>query len=225
MVKVHAPRTGKSGEDHCPAAPLTSSRRHVYELFVLGELMDRPLHGYLLQRILSLVMGPFRQMSWGALYPLLRHLEQEELVEPDPATSDDGCDGGRPRKAYRITERGRRCFLVLMRQPSDFGPDTADLFRIKLAKFRHVEPGTRLGILRHHRAYLEAVRDHLAGALTYATTQSPIREGTRVWLQRLVDLRLHTTAAELAWVDREIATLRASLPCEPAGEPDGPGPV
>ena len=44
----------------------------IYELFVLGELMDGPHHGYELREILSRMMGPFRHISWGVLYPLIR---------------------------------------------------------------------------------------------------------------------------------------------------------
>ena len=76
----------------------------MYELFILGELMDQPMHGYLLREIINLAIGPLRQMSWGALYPLLRRLEADALIEQSPEPSGSG---DRPRKIYRITSAGR----------------------------------------------------------------------------------------------------------------------
>ena len=52
----------------------------MYELFVLGELVHKPMHGYLLQRVVQEAIGPVRQMSWGALYPLLKRLERDGLI-------------------------------------------------------------------------------------------------------------------------------------------------
>ena len=54
----------------------------MYELFVLGELMDGPHHGYLLREILGRLLGPFRHISCGVLYPLIRQLEREGLIVP-----------------------------------------------------------------------------------------------------------------------------------------------
>ena len=73
--------TGKEYEG--PRDKEETSRAHkrlIYELFVLGELMDGPHHGYKLREILSNLFGPFRQISWGMLYPLIRQLEREGLL-------------------------------------------------------------------------------------------------------------------------------------------------
>src|SRR5579871_5535110 len=51
-----------------------SRRSAAYELFVLGELVNGPMHGYLLREILNRVLGPYRTMSWGVLYPLIHAL-------------------------------------------------------------------------------------------------------------------------------------------------------
>src|SRR6266567_4009186 len=82
------------------------ARKHqMYQLFVLGQLMNKPMHGYLLRDILSNMLGPFRHMSWGALYPLIRQLLRNGWIE-----LDTGCDvdlqseaNARQRKRYRIT--------------------------------------------------------------------------------------------------------------------------
>src|SRR5581483_12430028 len=97
------------------------ARKHqMYQLFVLGQLMDQPMHGYLLRDILSNMLGPFRQMSWGALYPLIRQLECNGWIELD-VEEDEGQDkrgtNSRQRKRYRITDAGRERFQAMMQEP------------------------------------------------------------------------------------------------------------
>ncbi len=55
-------------------------RNPAFELFILGELMDEPHHGYLLRDILTRMLGPFRRVSWATIYPLLRQLEHAGLI-------------------------------------------------------------------------------------------------------------------------------------------------
>src|SRR5690349_2906109 len=90
----------------------SGARRSVmYELFVLGELMDQPHHGYLLHRILTRLLGPFRQVSWGALYPLIHRLEQEGLIVPTAAYEvTDKQARGKQRNVYQITSAGQEGF-------------------------------------------------------------------------------------------------------------------
>jgi len=46
----------------------------MYVLFVLGQLMDRPMTGYQLRKALTAVVGRDLTISFGALYPLLDKL-------------------------------------------------------------------------------------------------------------------------------------------------------
>ncbi len=80
----------------------------MYELFLLGKLMDRPWHGYDFQRVLSSVVGPVRQVSWGTIYPLLRRLEKGGFIQrvSNGAETEDG----RGRQHYAITATGRKDF-------------------------------------------------------------------------------------------------------------------
>ena len=63
------PKRQASGAAAEPSARGAARQGKVYELFVLGELSAGPHHGYLLHSILGKILGPFRQISWGALYP------------------------------------------------------------------------------------------------------------------------------------------------------------
>jgi hypothetical protein len=71
----------------------------VLELAVLGLLHDSPMHGYELRKRLNAVLGAFRALSYGTLYPALKSLLVEGLIReagqvegPAPAVAV-GADG------------------------------------------------------------------------------------------------------------------------------------
>src|SRR5438552_13607326 len=107
----------------------------VYELFVLGELITGPHHGYRLYEIIQRILGPFHRLSWGTLYPLIRRLEQRGLITSEVEARNSASaqeEGGQPRKIYYITENGRARFFVIMLDTSEYSPDYEDLFAVKL---------------------------------------------------------------------------------------------
>ena len=53
-------------------------RRDILEFAVLGILSDGPVHGYELRKRLTDMLGPFRSLSYGTLYPTLRRLVNGE---------------------------------------------------------------------------------------------------------------------------------------------------
>lgn len=72
------------------------------DLLVLAALSDDPAHGYsIVGRLRRLSAGTF-DLSEGTLYPALYRLERTGLLESDWAVV-----GGRQRRVYRLTDRGR----------------------------------------------------------------------------------------------------------------------
>jgi len=72
------------------------------EPLILAVLHDGDTYGYLLAREIALRAGEEFQMKDGTLYPALKRLEQDGLVE---SYWGEG-EGGR-RRYYRLTESGR----------------------------------------------------------------------------------------------------------------------
>lgn len=71
---------------------------------VLSILRGGESYGYeILQRVTMLSNGRV-QWSDGMLYPVLRRLEKEGLIEGEWRTMESG----RRRKYYRLSEKGRR---------------------------------------------------------------------------------------------------------------------
>ena len=72
------------------------------ELPILGLLRQKPMHGYELMRQIETLLGFIWQPSYGALYPMLKKLEQRGFV------TGSGVQQGRgpQRQAYSVTDQG-----------------------------------------------------------------------------------------------------------------------
>jgi DNA-binding PadR family transcriptional regulator len=116
------------------------------ELFILGELMNNPMHGYLLHQILNAVVGPTRKISWGALYQLIHSMVADGLIEQIPDEQQEGARRGRGKKnkTYKLTEEGRRRFLRLMEEPVPYLPEYELHFYTKLKNFSLINTFTPL---------------------------------------------------------------------------------
>jgi DNA-binding PadR family transcriptional regulator len=108
------------------------------------------MHGYLLQSIMNAALGPFRRVSGGTLYPLLRKLEQEGLI----AVHGDKSNDRRGTKNYRTTPSDRTRFFEIMRATGQRDGEHRDLFRMKLSNFEHIGNEDRRLILADYRAFL-----------------------------------------------------------------------
>ncbi len=184
-------------------------RGRVYELFVLGELIGGPHHGYLLHEILGKILGPFRKASWGALYPLLHRLEEEGLIVPDARTKRGDAEGKRSRRyLYRITQAGRDRFQALIVEPIHYEAYETDLFIGKLGYFDYLTTEQQKAILQHHLGYLQAQVDYIREAVrqVMANTEIPLPE--RQHIQWVNDFRLSRFETEIAWVDKALADLK-----------------
>jgi DNA-binding PadR family transcriptional regulator len=72
------------------------------DALVLSTLRDGPLHGYAVIEELKRRSGGAFELPEGTVYPVLHRLEAAGLLES--AWSDGG---GRRRRVYRLTRRGR----------------------------------------------------------------------------------------------------------------------
>jgi DNA-binding PadR family transcriptional regulator len=178
-------------------------RGKLYELVILGELIGGPHHGYLLRDIIGKIFGPFRQISWGALYPLIHRLEQRELIAPE--ISDMASHGKRgQRNLYKITRAGRDRFHTLMLEAVPYATYDSDCFTAKLGYFDHITSEHQRAILQHHQGYLRATADYLQTNLRRVMANEGIPERERMRIQWVVEFRLSRIQAEIAWVDTAI---------------------
>ena len=74
---------------------------------VLRLLEGGERYGYELVKLLDERSDGVLAMGQSTLYPLLYNLEAKALIASRVAPADDA-DTGRPRKYYRLTDKGRR---------------------------------------------------------------------------------------------------------------------
>jgi DNA-binding PadR family transcriptional regulator len=188
----------------------------MYEFFVLGQLSRRPMHGYLIAKIIGHMCGPFRPVQWGTLYPVLNRLERQGYI------TEKECEdsvANRGRKAYSITPSGldllRRHLLDTERHAGDYSP----IFTYKVAFFHLLEPVERLRLCRHYAVYAQQHMDHMQRrrgellALPPPDRLSPeqVREVFAV-----LDHESRRWTLERSWAEELIASLEVP-PMEKAG--------
>jgi DNA-binding PadR family transcriptional regulator len=83
-----------------------SRRSALLELAILGVLNESPLHGYELRKRLNAVLGAFRVLSYGTLYPCLRELVTRGWIAEDTAAK------GQPGSLNGAGSGSRRARIV-----------------------------------------------------------------------------------------------------------------
>ncbi len=76
-------------------------RKGVLELCILNDIRNRKMYGYEIVRKFCKIEGMI--ISEGAIYPILRRLRRNGLVETFMQDSPEGPT----RKYYKLTEKGR----------------------------------------------------------------------------------------------------------------------
>jgi DNA-binding PadR family transcriptional regulator len=182
-----------------------------YELFVLGELMTGPHHGYSLYEIIRRILGPFQRLSWGTLYPLFRRLEQQGLLTSEMAAPSVPVAEGRgpQRKVYDITAKGRERFFALVLDPDEYGRGYiyTELFTIKLSKFALLSVTQQHTVLQQRRDYLTSLRDYYVQGANQLMVNPAISKEELPYLLQVPDYHIHKCEAELAWIESKMVSL------------------
>ena len=84
-----------------------SRRSGVLELAVLGLLHESPLHGYELRKRLNALLGPFRRISYGSLYPCLKDLVAAGCIAEDETAERHRRRQARAQVVYKLTAEGK----------------------------------------------------------------------------------------------------------------------
>ena len=183
-------------------------RRDILEFAVLGILGDGPIHGYELRKRLTDMLGPFRSLSYGSLYPTLRRLVNRGAIEPfslSPAAETPVMSGKRARIIYALTAEGKEEFQVWANKP---GPDSYDdeAFAAHMAFFTRTERRARLRILHGRRSWL----DQRLATLRATLTDSKARLDP--YAQSMRSLGVESTEREMQWIDQLIEREQSQPP-------------
>jgi len=183
-----------------------TKRADILEFAVLGMLGDGPLHGYELRKRLDTVLGPFRTLSFGSLYPCLRRIEQRGLITqvtitPAIDSNAPALSGKRARVVYSLTGEGKEAFEHWV---NEAGPEAweDEGFAAHLAFFGRTEARVRVRILEGRRSRLE---ERVAMLRESMKRQ---RESVDAYTLELQNHGLDRAEHEVRWLNELITTER-----------------
>ncbi len=187
-------------------------RSDVLEPAILGLLHESPMHGYELRKRLNLVLGSFRALSYGSLYPCLKSLVDRGWIVGSESTPLAGhaVASKRARIVYQLTADGKEHLQQVL---SSSGPSAweDENFDVRFAFFAQTDAETRLRILEGRRTRLterlETIRQ------SFARTRERMDEYT-LELQRH---GLEQVEREVRWLDGLIDNERGVRRARPAG--------
>jgi DNA-binding PadR family transcriptional regulator len=185
--------------------PVRKSRENRTRYVVLGMLTAAPMTGYGLRKAIEGSVGHFWQESYGQLYPTLRKLAAEGLVE---ARATHG-GPGRAGAVYHVTARGRAALAAWLASPPVLEPSRNELL-LKVFFAGAVPPELTARNLEAVGATLRAERAELE-AIAARMDARPRREwhpDAPYWRLTL-DFGLEFMRTALAWLERAQAVLRA----------------
>jgi DNA-binding PadR family transcriptional regulator len=180
-------------------------RSDVLDLAVLGLLHDSPLHGYELRKRLSTVLGPFRALSYGTLYPCLKHLSDQGWITQ--SSTDEGT-GRRARIVYELTASGKEHFETLV---DEAGPTSweDESFGVRFAFFARTPTDVRLRILEGRRSRLEERLDSVSSSVARN------RERADQYTLELQRHGLESVQREVRWLNELISNERRDAGAQP----------
>ena len=186
-------------------------RSDVLEPAILGLLHESPMHGYELRKRLNLVLGSFRALSYGSLYPCLKSLVERHWIVGTESGADTGHGvSKRARIVYQLTADGKEHLQQVL---ASSGPATweDENFDVRFAFFGQTDAETRLRILEGRRTRLTERLETIR--LSFARTRERMDEYT-LELQRH---GLEQVEREVRWLDGLIDNERGLRRTRPAG--------
>ena len=172
---------------------------------ILGTLSDGPLHGYEMRKRLTGILGPFRALSFGSLYPCLHRLTEKGLITRATDASPGVVTSRRARVIYVLTAEGQEAFAAWV---SDVGPDSweDEAFAARLAFFSRTDAQVRLRILEGRRARLEERLHGLQASLDRTHRRMDF------YAERLQRHNVQGAEREVTWLEELISIERVTRP-------------
>jgi len=175
------------------------SRSESLEFALLGLLSQNPLHGYELRKRLTAIYGPFRALSFSVLYPQLRRMLENGLIQESVVNP-----AGRSRRSrivYHLAPKGEERFATLTDTVS---PDTweDEGFEVRFAFFGPTSRPNRVRILEGRHRRLREKAEILRSDLEQRDG------GTDKYLDEWRRHSLESAEREIAWLEDMIKTER-----------------
>ncbi len=189
------------------------AKTDVLTLAILGTLAERPLHGYEIRKRLGLELGPFRALSYGSLYPCLKRMVADGLIEVS-ADADEPRKGRsakplapasarRSRIAYGLTTAGKDRLAEELAHAGASSWDD-DTFDVRFSMFAKTDSATRLRILEGRRGRLAERLEEISQGL------KAVRDRHDQYTAELQRHGLERVEREVEWLDQLIENERSA---------------
>jgi DNA-binding PadR family transcriptional regulator len=170
------------------------------KLAALGLLQQEPMNGYRLKQQLEIFMSCCISVNYGAIYPLLKRLEEQSevvLIDADAENISQSC------KTYGITKLGQeRWREEMLDHPQESWVNARSRFMIKFFFFSELQPQERIQLIAHR---LMTCQLRLSSKLVGANSTDPHQ--VRVW-QRSIDV----IQSEIQWLNQQLTQEQSNLP-------------
>ncbi|MEG4322751.1 MULTISPECIES: PadR family transcriptional regulator [unclassified Microcoleus] len=173
------------------------------ELSALGLLQWQPLHGYRLKQQLELFMSSCISVNYGAIYPLLKRLQERGEIS---VIAEAAGDAGNPRKIYEITALGRdRWREKMLEHPQESWVNSRSRFQIKFFFFGDLEPQERIKLLEQRLRVCYLRQDYLESQ--QAEHDNAVDSYQAASWQRCTD----TLQLEIQWLTEQLAQEQSAI--------------
>lgn len=171
--------------------------------YILGWIAAAPIHGYELKKRYQQFIDPSGSLNDAKLYPLLRDLERDGLIEKRLQHSESGP----ARKVLHVTPKGRREFRAWLESPAgeDYdGRPLYDFFRAfplltKFPFFARLKPDQVVAKLAAQRALHEGRIAEFRQARV-----KMLEKGLEAPKLQTIDFGIRLEQAKLDWIERMI---------------------
>jgi DNA-binding PadR family transcriptional regulator len=171
---------------------------------LLGMLSLAPkASGYDLHKAIEENFGSFWGESYGQIYPTLKRLAAEGLIEPSKPESAPK----KRRQTYALTDAGRVCLREWLAQPFQNDPPRNE-FLLKLFFGREAAPGVAIAHVRELNERNRRTLAMLEGIEKMAREFQSNNPNKPYWMLTL-GLGLALTRAALDWGESALAELAA----------------
>jgi len=182
-----------------------SGKRRTRTAFaVLGFLAKGPQSGYEIKQSIEEHAGHFWNESFGQIYPILKKLTEDALIEK----IDTEATSKRSRQRYSITDLGLAELQAWINEPVEFSVIRSELL-LKLFLGMHVDMGTNLlhiedyksTVLRNHKRLVKQ-KEVLVAELGEDSPEAVFKVATLDW-------GIEAAEMALAWVKKTKKKLEA----------------
>ncbi|SEF69084.1 PadR family transcriptional regulator [Paenibacillus sp. UNC499MF] len=165
------------------------------EQVILGFIYGEAMTGYELKKRFDESVAHFFGATFSGIYPALRRMEREELIEKEVVVQE-----GKPSKnIVRITEKGRQSFADYLKSPLSPGVQKSDLL-VRYFFGRYAAAGQIQGWLLEERARLAHTREGLLH-MRQEALKDPDSDAFRL---KTLEMGIAQIEFSLRWIDEEL---------------------